>query len=522
MVSLRRAEEALSLCGVGALFALVVLPPLVLSAGELLAARDPAEVLAATLGAGRTWTLLLRSLGLAAAVTILALALGVPLALLLGKTDLPGRRAALLLHAFPMFLPPFLLGLGWFHLFGRQGVLGGEASAALLFSEVGVVAVLTLAFTPVVTCLGALGLRGVDASLEEAARAVAGPRRVALRILLPAAAPALALGALAVFTLALSELGVPMLLRVRTYPAAVFARLGGVDYAPGEAFALALPLLAVALLLLFAERRFLGRRRIAVLGVRGGERPILPLGRYRSAAAAAGWIAAVLSVAPVAALAARAGTQGLAAVPEWIGDGLWNSLMCAGIAATAMTTLGLFLGHAIARRRPGSGVLDGVAVLAFLTPAAVLGVGLIAAWNRPETDVVYGTVAIVVVGLVARYGVVASRTVAASVVQAPLHLEEAARATGAGYLRRLVGIVLPVHARAVAVAWLFSFVFALRDLDTAVLVYPPGGAPLTVRIFTLEANGPEPVVAALSVVHVLVTAVALLVGAALLPRRRVA
>src|SRR5439155_842953 len=109
---------------------------------------------------------------------------------------------------------------------------------------------------------------GVDRALEDAARTVAGPWLVATRILLPIAWPSVALGALVVFALAFSELGVPMFLRVRTYPAAVFARLGGVAYAPGEAFVLVMPLLAVGVVLLWLERRIVGRRSQTVLGLR--------------------------------------------------------------------------------------------------------------------------------------------------------------------------------------------------------------------------------------------------------------
>ena len=65
----------------------------------------------------------------------------------------------------------------------------------------------------------------MDGALEDAARVAAPPARVLLRIVLPAAAPAIALAALLIFTLALSELWVPMFLRVDAYPAAVFARL---------------------------------------------------------------------------------------------------------------------------------------------------------------------------------------------------------------------------------------------------------------------------------------------------------
>ncbi len=92
--------------------------------------------------------------------------------------------------------------------------------------------------------------------------------------------------------------------------------------------------------------------------------------------------------------------------------------------------------------------------------------------------------------------------------------------TGARFLRRMRRILLPIHARGLAAAWLLSLVFCLRDLETAVLLYPAGEEPLTVRIFTLEANGPQPVVAALSCVQVAMTALVLAAGAALLLRRR--
>ena len=68
-------------------------------------------------------------------------------------------------------------------------------------------------------------------------------------------------------------------------------------------------------------------------------------------------------------------------------------------------------------------------------------------------------------------------------------------------------------------AWLLAAVFCLRDLETAVLYYPPGWEPLTVRIFTLEANGPEAVVAALATLHVVITAVVLASGGLLLSRK---
>jgi iron(III) transport system permease protein len=508
------------LVGAGVVFALFSCLPLARLFYEVGAAGVGAL---AVLGAWRPWELLLRSIGFSTAVTVCALAMGAPLGLIIARTDVPARRALWMIHAFPMFLPPFLVGLGWFHLLGRAGFLGDETTSGALFSGGGLVAVLALTFAPIVTSLVALSAAGLDASLEEAARAVARPWLVATRVLLPACRPALILSGVIVFALSLSELGVPMFLRVDVFPAAVFARLGGIDYAPGEAFALVLPLVPIAAVLLFVERRFVGGRSFAVSGLGGMARAPIPLGRFRPEVAVVCWTLATLSVVPLAAHAARAALGGgFARLPRWLGDAPGTSLLSAGIAATIIASLGLIIGHGAARRLRGATWLEALAMLVFVMPASVLGVGLIAVWNRPATRAIYGSSAMLVLGYVARYAVVGIRTVASVVQQSPSNLEEAAAASGASYARRLLRIVLPVNARGVVFAWLLALVFCLRDLETSVLFYPPGRAPLPVRLFTLEANGPGAVVAALAVTHAAITAAVLALGALLVPRRRAA
>jgi iron(III) transport system permease protein len=517
-----RYEEPLAtgLAG-GVLVAAVLLPLGVVIFGAQFNRSEPDAALRAFGYLGTMGGFLLRSVALSASVTLLACAIGIPLGALLAKTDVAGRRGALVVHAFPMFLPPFLLALGWFYLFGRESVLGTELTSAVLFGPVGAVVVMSLAFAPVFTCLTMLGLSGVDPTLEEAARLVASPAQVLGRILLPAARPAVTLAALVVFTLAFSELGVPMFLRVRVYPGAVFSRLGGISYAPGEAALLVLPLLGVALVLLALERTLLGERSFAVLGLREREGvPVTPLGRWRLPATLGVWCLAALSLLPIAGLMVKASHGGILLVPRWIGRSVENSLLSASVAALAIMALSLVLGRAVARRRPGAQLLDSVAVLAFVTPAPLLGVGLISLWNRPATSAVYGTLAIVVLGYIARYSAIGVRTVASTIAQSLPSLEEAAAVSGATFLRRLCGIVAPTSARGLAAGALLVFVFCFRDLETAVLYYPPGGEPLPVRILTLEANGPEPVVAALALVHVAATAATVAIGGALLLRGR--
>jgi iron(III) transport system permease protein len=440
--------------------------------------------------------------------------LGVPLGVCFARADIPFRRWLIAVHLSVAFLPPFLPALGWFHIFGRQGWLGSDGTAALLFSELGAIGVMTACFAPIVSSLTALGISGVDASLQEAGRVSIGRLGTAARVLVPCAAPAISLAALVVFALAFSELGVPLFLGVDVYPTVVLARLGGMDFAPGEAAVLMLPLVLVALALAGLERRFAGRRAVAALG--GVRRSTEPLFAFRVSLFVAPLLAAAISLAPLAALLLatelRAGATDLL---HWIGDTPWNSLRSSAVAAAIMTGVAVVFGNEIARRAPVGAVSDALSTLAFLMPSSILGVGMLGAWNREATGWVYGSFAILVVGFVARYSAVAIRTYAAVLVQIPASLDEAARVAGASYLQRLA---LKVHMTPGGVAGTFflALVFALRDLDMAVLYYPPGGQPLTIRIFTLEANGPAGVVAALAVVHVVLTWGAVALGGLLL------
>jgi iron(III) transport system permease protein len=243
----------------------------------------------------------------------------------------------------------------------------------------------------------------------------------------------------------------------------------------------------------------------------------LPLGRWRWVATAAVWSIAVLSVVPLGALAVRA-LNGVGDVPQWIGSSIESSVIASFLAASVVALLGLVLGRAVGRRSSGAQLIDAAAVLSFLAPSTLLGVGLILLWNRPWLRPVYGSLAIVVVAYAARYAVIGVRPIAAAIAHSSAALEEAAASVGAGFVRRLVRIVLPVHRRAVVGAWLLTFVFCLRDLETTVVLYPPGLAPLPVRIFTLEANGPEATVAALAVLHVMLTATVVGAGAWILSR----
>jgi iron(III) transport system permease protein len=495
----QRWQEPAAIGAVALTLAVALVPALLAAGSQMLAASSPLGLLANN----RLWWLLLGSLRLSISVTALALASGIPLGVLFSRAEFPLKRLLLALHVGVVFLPPFLPALGWFHLFGRDGSLGGNASTRLLFSEFGVVMVLVGCFTPVVTVLTLLGLSGIDPSLEDAARIVARPWRTAWQILVPCAMPAIALSGIVVFVLAFSELGVPMFLRVDVYPTVVFTRLGGMDFAPGEAAVFVLPLVLMSLVVLWVERRVAGRRAIAALG--SPLQPRAMLFRYQPWLFIAATLASAPSALPVFALLfSKSGWTGLLEVARWTADAPFNSLRAGLCAALGMSALAVVQGHAVARRSRIGLWLDGVTTLAFILPASILGVGIALAWNRPATNWLYASFGILVLGFFARYSAIATRVFAASVAQVPVSFEEAARSVGAGYFRRLA-LLVGLLRRGCFGAFAVALVLCLRDLETAALFYPPGGEPLTVRIFTLEANGPPAIVSALAGLQVVMT-----------------
>jgi iron(III) transport system permease protein len=505
-------------CAISSAILLILLaPPLIAVAAGALAAD---AAIWQQLVRPRSIELFLNSLTIATATTLLSLFFGVLLGTVLGRTEVRFSALALFLHCIPLTLPPFVSALTAFHLFGRSGWLG-QLPTSWLFGIPGCIVVLTLCLTPIITVLTWLGVRATDPSGDEAASIAAGTWRTLLRVVLPQALPAIALGAIIVFSLALIEITVPMFLRVDVYSAAIFARLGGFDFAPGEAAVLALPLLAVSMLLWLVERASPAHAVIALPRARQDCIALLNSKRARTFTATIAVLAGLIGVSPIVVMGVEAARgNGFALLTTYAGDAMINSMLYAASVSTIVVVLAI-VSVSVARQYPRFvEAQDALTWLGFLLPPALLSLGAISIWNRPGTQWLYGSAGVIVLALAARYAVLAIRIGLSGERQLSPSLIDAARVHGARYLQRLLQVQLPALWRFTAGAWLLVFVFCLRDIETTALLYPPGGDPLTVRLFTLEANGPPAVVAAMTVTLASMTLVPLAAASLFLARSR--
>jgi iron(III) transport system permease protein len=517
---LRFSSRAVVLClAVALLIAICALPAIYMLGISLLGGDGSLnfENYRRVLTEQRQLRLLAGSTALGAGASLLATLLGAPLGLLLARSDVRGKAGWRLALVVPLVVPPYVLALAWTSLAGTAGM-----PAEWTYSLSGAAVVLGVSNYPLVMLATEAAARRVEAALEEAALLVAPPRRVAMRITLLLIAPAVAAAALVVFVLAVSEFGVPGLLRVNAFTTEVFTAFAAL-YDFGAATALSAPLLAVTLLAAIAAAALTGEARLTS---RHASRTGLPLrlGRWRPLLEALLLLVLFFcAFLPLLLLALEAGSlRRFASALEGSGDAVTNSIVLSAIGATLAVALALLPGYARARAksRRGGHLADLLFIALFAVPGTVVGVGLIGLWNRPGmAGAIYASPIIIVLAYLARFTPVAALLVAAGVQQIPASFEEAAAVAGASWGRTLARIVLPNLKTSLAAAWVVAFIFSFSEIGATILIAPPGESTLPVRVYTLIANTPSGNVAALALVQALIALLPLSVLALLIRRR---
>jgi iron(III) transport system permease protein len=445
---------------------------------------------------------------LGTATAIVASAIGIPLGVALARVPFRRKYAIRLVLAAPALMPPYVVALAWVYVGSNRGLVqaltGRDPLSEWTYSLPATVGVLSLVLYPLSMLTTEGALRRIDGRLEEAALTVAPPHRVLRHITLPLAAPSILAAALVIFVLAVSEFGVPGLLRVRVYTTEVFTAFAAL-YDFSRATLLSLPLLVLSAAVasgaaaMFGERLVTTRRHAPVLS------PLLHGWKRRAETAIVAVIVLAVGI-PIAILVREAAGTPLGTALRNSDEAILNSLMLCTAGATVVVAVSIWLGYARARagRRFGT-IADVVLVVLFAVPSTIVGVGLIGLWNRPGLiGTAYGTDAMFLFAYLARFLPVAVIILAASARYIPVSHEEAAAVSGAGWLRTLGRIVVPQIWLGATMAWVITFVLAFGELGVSILVAPPGESTLPIRIYTMIANAPSSHVASLALLQTVV------------------
>ena len=495
---------------------------------------------------GDWWSAVGNSVGFAAMTTVASLVLGTTMAVLLTRTDLPGRRVLSGLVLLPVVLPGLVLILGWQVMWAPFGFasawfrdLTGLAPPFELYSLLGMSVVGTTVIAPIVFLFVRGTLAGLDTSLEDAARtAGARPFRALLGVTVPLLRPALLNSGLIVFALAMEVLGLPLVLGSSADIDLISSYLyrNWVQTVPSEqglVSAGAVFLLVVVTLLLLLRNRLTGQvaRYATVTGKPKGA-AVVSLGRARWAVAALFWLVLVVAVlVPLIGVVMAAfttvlspfvnpftvlSTDNFATVfdSDLYSSSIWNSLLIATVGgllgALAVAVLSIVAHRSSFRFRTS---LQQSMLWPRALPGLVTGMGFF--WSLAVLDpggALRSTLWAIGIAFAVRHLALAYSAFYPALANIGEELDQAARTSGADWWTSMRHIVLPLVRPAAGVAFVLLFVAMLNDADPAVFLTTPETPVMGLTMLQLALTGTSGPVAALGVIQMLLTLVVLGAG----------
>ena len=481
------------------------------------------------------WTTLWTS----AAVGVICLAWAAPMAWLVARTDLPGKRFFRTLILASFVTPPFLGAFAWVLLGGPNagllnqawywmlGVKPFEATPLVnIYSAGGMVFVMALYTFPYVFTFVANSLDVIPSELEEASSILgAPPWRTALTVTLPLVVPALLAGFIVAFLQSMTLFGTPAILALPAGIDTMTTKIWSLFQFPprlGLAAAASLPLLLITVVLLRTQTMIMGRRGYSIIGGKAGGMRIIRLGPWKIAAwALFGFVLGCSIVLPYGVLLRTAFVQNWAG-PLFAGFSLehWkfvffefsqtrlalqNTFILGIAAATCGTLMVVTLGYLAIRK-----LVWGHRYLAFLAtapvaiPGIVLAVGLFLSYTSPPL-VLYGTLWIIFLAYLTKEMPVGYQQVAASLKSVHPELEDASRIFGATRLRTLLEVTAPLIRNGVIATWLLIFIGSIRELSATILLFTARTKTISVTMFDLRESNDWGPIAVLSLTMLAIT-----------------
>lgn len=479
---------------------------------------------------------ILNSLILATCVATIATLLGTPLAWLIARTTLPGRKALRALITAAFVTPSFIGAEAWILLAAPNSGWINKAFVAVthaghgplnIFTLGGAIFVMALYNVPYTFTFVAGGLELLPVELEDASSTLgASAWRTMTRITLPLVAPAIIAGFIMSFLEALAEFGAPAFLLIPARTQVVTTQLYLFFQFPVRtelAAAYAMPLLAVTIGLLLVQRRLLGRRRFTMVGGKGGRRRLVELGAWRWPIFGLAMLVPLCSVfLPYLALLGTSLSHIWSAGPvpgnltlHWYRWALFENdatrgaiahSLTYGAAAATLAVVIAFLVAYMAKRKlfPGAAVLGFVCMAPFVVPGIVLAIGIYAAYSHPPL-LLYGTSAILIIAFATRFLPIAYANLNTMIDAINADLENAARTLGASRIRALRTITAPLLRRGILASWLLVFIPAIRELSSAIFLFTPRTATMTTQIFDFSDAGNYEAVATLAILILAIT-----------------
>lgn len=426
----------------------------------------------------RIGELLANTVGLTVVCILASAVLGVGLAWLVERTDLPLRGLWHGLLVAPLAVPAFVNSYAWVSVADIRGFWAGAL-------------VITLSYYPLVYLPVVAALRGLDPALEETAISLGhGPGRTFGKVVLPQLVPALLGGSLLVGLHLLSEFGALSLLRVPTFTTAIYDQYGS-TFNGSAATAMASVLVFLCLFLLLGEEKLRGRRRLARIG-HGVRRPRAPQALGRATVPALAGATAVVTAAvglPVYALVHWFRVGASAELPwDEIGRAATTTVVLGALAALVTVVAALPAAWLAVRDRGlAARLVERATYISNALPGIVVALALVIV-SLNLAPGLYQSATLLVLAYAILFLPRAVVSLRAGLEQAPPVLDEVATSLGLAPLARFFRVLLPLIASHVGAGAALVFLAVSTELTATLMLSPIGTSTLATEFWSASSD----------------------------------
>lgn len=408
----------------------------------------------------------------------------------------------------PILVPSLLPGIALVYLFGNQGMLKELLFGASIYGPIGIVIGSVFFTFPHAFLIISTALAISDARLYEASVVLrASPWRTFWTVTIPGARYGLVSAAFVVFNLVITDFGLPKVIGGQFNVLAVDIYKQVIGQQNFEMGAVVSVVLILPAIVAFAIDRLVQSKQVALLSARSVPYAPTPNARldwilFGYSSLIAIFILSILGVCQFAAL-----------VKFWPYDlsfslnnfqfdrmdgGGWasyfNSIklgLLTAVIGTAVIFFGAYLVEKSNGFRTGRTIFQMFAMLPMAIPGMVLGLAYIFFFNNPDNplNVIYGTMAILVVSTVTHFYTVSHLTATTALQQMDREFESVSSSLKQPTLKLFTRVTVPVSLPAILDISIYLFVNAMTTVSAVVFLYSPTTSLASIAVLNMDDAG---------------------------------
>ncbi len=475
---------------------------------------------------------LLRSLLVCFFTVLFATVIGVPIAYLMTRYNIAGKRILHILIIMSLMSPPFIGAYSWIILLGRNGLVARlfaliGLTAPTIYGRNGIIFVFTLHLFPYIYLYTSSAMNSIDSSLEEAAEnlGMSKLRRICT-ITLPVIMPSLLAGCIMVFMTCLADFGTPMLIGegYTVLPVLVYNEyMSESAVNPYMASTLSVIIVACSLLVLAFQKFVVDKRNYQMSSLRPPKETELHGGR-RFLASLPIYLVVFLAFLPQIVVVCQSFVErsfsgvvkginlnNYRAILSRLSTNIRNTYVFSLIAIVFIILVGILVSYILVRKKGKVATLiDALIMFPYVIPGSVLGIGLIIAFNR-KPIILVGTAAIMIISYVIRKLPYTVRSGSAFLYQMDPFIEEASINLGVSPMKTFFTVTARMMLPGVMSGAVLSWITCINELSSSIMLYSGKTSTIAVAIYQEVTRMSDGTAAALATILTITTIVSLLI-----------